>query len=588
MLRTAFSLVGLVLCILVWPATTRAQEVVPRSYLFVEVADAAGKAVVNATVRVTNVDGKELIKLQTGSNGTVKTSFERDRRPVHHYDLQITKAGYLPYQSVLFPNAPYDSYLGGLTDELPNAAGPSSYFDGPPVKITLQETPSTPAQEKKQQLLLAAKRGDAARLRKLLQEGVSANSVDVKGVPAVAWATFAGDPETIKLLLDAGARVRKRVALLIYLAEGVSRGRLQTDIIERMIEAGADVNASNSYQGTVLNKAIVQVPHALTIETIRSLIEAGANVNAADASGQTPLMLAARQNQIELLELLLNSGAKRSLNAKDKDGRSAFIYAAGGWRDSTLAIVKVLMANGATVTEVDEAGETPLMLAAKGGSNETIQILLKAGSSINAKDKQGQTALMYAVTGYNTPNPDTAQTIKLLLANGAGVNDVDAKGQSALMHAVRNSSDVELVKLLISNNANVNAINSEGETALMLAVQRFSSEIVQTLIEAGAGLTINAKDNKSRSALLYAVDHYGREDIVTALLAAGAFVDEVNENGQTPLMMAVLRVRPELVKLLLNARASIDIKDHVGNTALMYARNYGLTDIIKLLEEPRP
>jgi ankyrin repeat protein len=585
MVRTASSLIGLVLCAFVWPAATQAQEITPRSYLFVEVADAAGEVLADATVRVSSADGKELLNLKTGKNGSVNTRFDRYQH-VHHYDLQITKAGYLPYEGVVFPYVPNEPYFDYLTEEIPNTAGPSR--DRPLVRITLRETPSTPAEEKKQLLLLAAKRGDAASLRKLLQEGVSANSADAKILPAVAWAAFAGDPETIKLLLDAGANVRNGVALLIYLAEGVSRGRLQIDIVERLIAAGVDVNASQSYQGTVLNKAIVQVPKALTIETIGALIKAGANVNAADAIGQTPLMLAARQNQGELVNLLLNSGAKRSLNAKDKDGRSAFFYAAAsGWRDSSLAIVKVLMANQAIVTEVDEAGETPLMMAAKGASNETVQILLKTGASINAKNKLGQTALMYAVAGYYAPNPDTAQTVKLLLANGARINDVDAKGQSVLMHVAPASPEAEVIKLLIANGANVNVIDSDGQTALLLAVQRYSTPLVQALIEGGVGPTVNAKDSKRRTALLYAVD-YGREDLVPALIAAGASVDDVNENGQTPLMIAVLRARPTLVNLLLKAGASIDIKDHFGKTALTYARNYKMDTIVKLLEEPRP
>lgn len=580
MVRTLFSAVGLVLCALLLAENAHAQEIEPHSYLFVEVANASGQRVGDATVRVSGPDGKEILNLKTSKNGTVDSSFPR-RQAFHHYDLQITKPGYLVYESVLFPSVLSNRRLDRLTDEIPNTIRPSNYSSGSPVKVTL--TPATPAElrtaeleAKKRQLLLAAKRGDALSLKKILQQGVDADSADAKGVPAVAWATFAGDPETIRLLLDAGVNVRNKApnSLLIYLAEGAFRGRPQTEIIDKLIAAGADVNASNPYQGTVVNKAIIQAPHSLPFEAIKALIKAGVDVNAPDAIGYTPLMLAARPNQEELVELLLSAGAKRSLHAKDRDGRSALIFAAGAYRDSTLAIVKLLLANGATVNEADEAGETPLMLAARGGSIETVQTLLKAGAAINAKDRKGQTALVYATREIYTTNRIGSQIVKLLLAAGARINEVDASGRSALIHALEGYFDPELVNVMLANGANVNLIDAEGQTALMFATQRYSYSpgIVEKLLQAGATSTINAKDKKGATALLYAVTN-GALEIVPTLIAAGASVNNVNEKGETALILAVQRNSLALIKLLLAAHASIDIKDKQGNTALMYARS---------------
>src|SRR5262245_58092936 len=210
MVRNVISLAALVLITLFLPLYAHAQEIPPRSYLFVEVADAKGEVVVDATVRVSNPAGKELLNLKTDKNGTVQTHFYRNG-PDHHYDLQVTKSGYVPYEAVLIPDVLDYQYfaIAKLTEGIPNTAGPARDRNGPLIKITLLDTPATPAEDKKQQLLFAAKRSDAASLRKLLQQGVDANSTDAKGVPAVAWATFAGNPETIKLLLDAGAGVRK-------------------------------------------------------------------------------------------------------------------------------------------------------------------------------------------------------------------------------------------------------------------------------------------------------------------------------------------------------------------------------------------
>ena len=310
--RTVVSLAALVLIALFLPKRAHAQEIPPRSYLFVEVADATGEVVVDAAVRVSDPDGKELLNLKTGKNGTVQTHFDRSR-PVHHYDLEVSKGGYVPYESVLFPDNLDNHYfaVANLKEEIPNTVLPPNDRNGPLIKITLRETPLTPAEAKKKQLLLAAKRGDSASLRKLLQQGVDANSADAKGVPAIAWATFAGDPETIKLLLNAGASVQKRVAheaLLLYLAEGMFRGRLQLEIISRLIEAGAAVNATNNKGESALIIAIKgYVPEERKIEIVRLLLRSGADVNIKDKEGQTPIALAQKLGLTTIVKLIEES-----------------------------------------------------------------------------------------------------------------------------------------------------------------------------------------------------------------------------------------------------------------------------------------
>lgn len=585
-IRFVFSLAVIILCSPFLSGTVPAQQPAARSYIFVEVVDVTGQVISDATVQLFDTKGKELLNARTDKKGTISRNFERLAVP-HHYDVQISRAGYLPYETVLFPITPQDRYFDSLTEEIPDRVGPPNSRPTLPVKIVLVKTPSTPAelqaeahQANKRKLLLAVKRGDAERVNQLLRQRIGANTVDARGVPAVAWATFAGGPDVIKLLLNAGARVQDksggRLALLIYLAEGAIRAGIRAEVVDQLIEAGADVNASSSYLGTVLTKAILYVPHSLSLKTLGALIKAGANVNTPGNGGLTPLMLAASNNQRELLDLLLNAGAKSSIHAKDLAGQSALHHAAGGYRDSSLAIVNILIANGAIVTEANSAGETPLMLAAKWTSLETIQTLLKAGAAINAKDNQGQTALIYASRAYYEPNRDSAPAVRLLLANGARVNDLDGNGRSALIHAL-NAAQGESVKVLIAAGANVNLSDGDGQTTLMLAARCPSVGPIAALVQAGAASTINQKDKKGLTALLYAVAqfHAAVLENVKALIAAGANVDDANENDETPLLIAVQRNNLELVKLLLAEHASINIKSKNGNTPLMAVRPDG-------------
>ncbi len=55
------------------------------------------------------------------------------------------------------------------------------------------------------------------------------------------------------------------------------------------------------------------------------LITSGANVNHKNKKGETPLMIAVRKGQVEIVETLLINNA--DLSVKDEEGRTAFDYA---------------------------------------------------------------------------------------------------------------------------------------------------------------------------------------------------------------------------------------------------------------------
>lgn len=67
------------------------------------------------------------------------------------------------------------------------------------------------------------------------------------------------------------------------------------------------------------------------------------------------------------------------------------------------------------------------------------------------------------------------------------------------------------------------------------------------------------------------------------LIAQGANINARNEEGWTPLMLAALYNRKNMIELLLKHRANINAQDNNGKTALMLAFILGNTGIIKLL-----
>lgn len=102
------------------------------------------------------------------------------------------------------------------------------------------------------------------------------------------------------------------------------------------------------------------------------------------------------------------------------------------------------------------------------------------------------------------------------------------------------------------------------------------------IIEAKAN--INAVDEDGRTPLYLAVLK-GDVEVAKSLIEAGADVNAVNENGQTPLYCAVLKGDFEVAKLLIEARADVNAIDKNALNPLYYARYDNDFEIAKLLIE---
>ncbi|MDP9193578.1 MAG: ankyrin repeat domain-containing protein [Acidobacteriota bacterium] len=123
---------------------------------------------------------------------------------------------------------------------------------------------------------------------------------------AFTSAVAAGNQEVAALLLDAGAKPDDGASGLTPLAFAVSTGN--TEMIRFLVKRGADVNHGAKSGGqTALISAIL----GAQIESVKTLIELKANVNTAMKDGTTPLKLARKGDQEEIIALLEAAGAKK-------------------------------------------------------------------------------------------------------------------------------------------------------------------------------------------------------------------------------------------------------------------------------------
>jgi ankyrin repeat protein len=309
-------------------------------------------------------------------------------------------------------------------------------------------------------------------------------------------------------------------------------------------------------------------------ETARLLLGHGADVNARDASGDTPLLVAARRGAAPVIDLLL--GANADTAALDARGGTALMLAVAAQSQPS---VELLLAKGADVGPRNAQGLSALDLAERAGKTPAaiaIADALKARgasgvarasfkSEIRADDRfAGWTPLMIA------SDRGDAVAFKAALASG-DVNGTDGHGLTALAVAAR-AGHAPFVEALLAAGAKAEARAEDGDTALGGAVRRKQAEAVRVLVSHGA--SPNTPQLRGALPLMLAAE-IGAADVAGALVAAGAKVNGVNADGETALMVGAQHDEAIVVATLLGAGADARLKDRNGRTALLNAAAAG-------------
>jgi uncharacterized protein len=206
-------------------------------------------------------------------------------------------------------------------------------------RVTMQE---------KQEFLNAVKAGDETEVRELLKTNAElAKTKDEKGVSAVLQAVYNGHDKIAQLLIASGVkldifeasatgtteRIRELLKRKPDLVSGFSPDGFtplglasffgHLDTVRLLLDKGAkiDVPSNNFLKAVPLRSASV----AGHLEIARLLIDRGADVNAVGEGGETPLHEVAGVGRVEFAKLLLDHGA--NINARGDNRKTPLTVA---------------------------------------------------------------------------------------------------------------------------------------------------------------------------------------------------------------------------------------------------------------------
>jgi ankyrin repeat protein len=163
------------------------------------------------------------------------------------------------------------------------------------------------------------------------------------------------------------------------------------------------------------------------------------------------------------------------------------------------------------------------------------------------------------------------------------------------MHAAR-GGHYPLVKMLIAERAQVNFQDTNGWTALMNHLhvggynpQILSTEIVEALLKAGAdpNLSNGSRLNSLHYAVYHDIQSANHPTVVARLINAGARIDQQDQAGKTALFYTAAfadnGVSLESLRILLAAKPNLNIQDEDGCSPLMIAVCNGNEQAAKML-----
>ncbi|XP_054762960.2 transient receptor potential cation channel subfamily A member 1-like [Lytechinus pictus] len=427
-------------------------------------------------------------------------------------------------------------------------------------------------------LHLAATNGSMGVCKLLVEHGAYIRAKDANYYTPLMKAVMNGHIDLINMFLETAKKTCIPVGDYLMDEDNESNTSLhlavskrRTEVIQRLLDNGVDVNVRKKNGMTPIH--IAAMNGATT--TVMQLIENGADIDMKDNEGMTPLHRATVYNRVETMAVLIHEGAL----VDDIDNNSFTPLLCAAWKGHTPA-GELLLTRGAQVFVFDVHNKSPLHWAAEMDHPSFLEFILKHGGYglLNLTDHYDQTPLHYAAEAGNV------DMIKLLLkyeaqgevrdvlgkspvhiAAQAGyvacveelldhipmlLNDDDGDGMTPLLTSCFFGRH-DLVRQLLKMGADITNVNDEHRTALMLAAVNNHVETMSILIEHNCD--IHAIDKDKNNALHVCCDA-GHIAAANLLIRAGADQSASNNEGFTPLELAIEREQGEIAAAIIKSK----------------------------------
>ena len=363
-------------------------------------------------------------------------------------------------------------------------------------------------------------------------------------------------------------------------------------IAESLLQRGVDPNSGNYPIGYALHIAIEKD----NMELVELLIRFKANVNLEAEEYDTPLALACRKGNLNIINTLLNKGANPNPaygshplqeacergrknvvqllldKGVSKEAREKAILISMERKSVEIFDILVGCTNNNTLL-ITNLPSNALLKACSVGNALVVRRLIEAGTDINHRYPVSEESALYLAVEVNDEN-----IVCLLLNKGADAKQIVKSGESILQFAA-SKGNAKIVEDLIANGANPNFSPGIEGTALGQAVLGNHLSAAKVLLEHDADKHAPLKEGLS-SAFFYAL-YYHKIDLVKLFIKHG--IDLEREGGKYGecVVSAITGGHDEIVKLLVGNESRTKLLEGCFGHVLVGAAAVGDEELVR-------
>ncbi|XP_032820067.1 protein TANC2-like isoform X6 [Petromyzon marinus] len=341
-----------------------------------------------------------------------------------------------------------------------------------------------------------------------------------------------------RLLILAGANVDFRTEALSNAPVLCVESHLgYSEMVSLLLDSGADMDTASESGMTPLCYAAA----AGQLEIVARLCRRSAKLAHVDRNGQCALVHAALRGHRSIVEFLVNqdwslAGQQPGLPRKGQAMQQGLTAASSMGHTEVVEYLLDFSAdekkqeNQSQIDAFDSLwGETALTAASGRGRLEICELLFERGATLSQPNRRGVSPV------FSAARQGQWQVVDLLLKRGAEVDVMDRQGRTALMVASC-EGHIGTVEYLLSKGASIGCVDKEGLSALSWACLKGHQPVVQSLV--GRGAAIDHTDKNGRTPLDLAA-FYGDAGVVQYLVEHGAMIEHVDYSGMRPLDRAI-------------------------------------------------
>ena len=336
-------------------------------------------------------------------------------------------------------------------------------------------------------------------------------------------ACHGGDEARVRALLDGGVSVNKPRGIDGWTGTMVACYYAHATLVKYLLATGANV-AHQSHDGTTATFVAAQMGHLGVLATV---LAHGGDPCVAKASGISPLYIATQHSFVDAMLMLLSRGA-RIAQARNSGATACFVAAQNGCAPA----LELLLKRGARTDRARKDGGTPLFIAAQNGHTECVELLIaahwarfKSSAQRNALLTQTTVDATHTFPMFAAAIAERVSVISALANNGAPLEQRTGSGKTPLFGAAQ-CGYLAGVGELLRRGADIDARADNRATPLVAAAQNGHVAVVAMLLDLGAD--VRARTSTGWTPPMMAA-FAGHRDCLRVMMRAGASIGELFE-----------------------------------------------------------